>query len=64
MLPVSFRCGNNCQWKMSAFSTYVDTINKMSGINIAMNTTYRLETRNKHKDPRGKEGVVLGLSVE
>lgn len=49
---------------MSAFSTYVDTINKMSGINIAMNTNYRLETRNKHKDPRGKEGVVSGLSVE
>lgn len=48
---------------MSAFSTYVDTINKMSGVNIAVNTNYRLETRNKHKAPREKEGVVSGLSV-
>lgn len=41
----------------------MDTINKTSGINVAMNANYKLETRNKHKGPRGKEGIVLGLSV-
>lgn len=49
---------------MLVFLIYVDIINKMSGINIVMNINYRLEIRNKYKDFRGKEGVVLGLSVE